>query len=139
QMDYPRLRRGNIAAGAARSRGKRRPTAAREPFRRPALEEAKPQAAGSGSSFLARFRFAIALRDGAPVHHVPPGIDVVGTLVLIFQVVGMLPDVDAEDGRLAVHEGAILVRRAEDLQLAVGEDEPGPAAAEAADAGLLDL
>ena len=33
--------------------------------------------------------------------------------------------------------GAVLVGRADDLQLAVGEDEPGPAAAEAGRGGLL--
>src|SRR5690606_5737410 len=45
-----------------------------------------------------------ALVDGVPVDDVPPGREVVGALVLVLQVVGVLPDVDADDGRLAFHD-----------------------------------
>ena len=46
-----------------------------------------------------------------PVHHVPPRGEVVGATVLILQVVGVLPDVGAEDRRgLAVHQRVVLVR-----------------------------
>jgi hypothetical protein len=37
-----------------------------------------------------------ALADFLPVHHVPPGSDVFGTAVLIFQIVGVLPHVEPE-------------------------------------------
>jgi len=36
--------------------------------------------------------------DLVPVDVVPPGDEIVGSLVLVFQVVGVLPDVVAEDG-----------------------------------------
>ncbi len=36
-------------------------------------------------------------RDFGPIDDVPPGRDVVGATVLIFEVVGMFPDVDSEE------------------------------------------
>ena len=50
-----------------------------------------------------------ALGDLRPVDGVPPRVDVVRTLVLVLQVVGVLPDVDAEQGRLAVGDRVVLV------------------------------
>src|SRR4030081_2764823 len=35
--------------------------------------------------------------DLVPVHDVPEGVDVLGTSVLVLEVVGVLPDVEAED------------------------------------------
>src|SRR5262245_19587913 len=69
--------------------------------------------------------------DLGPVHDVPPRVDVVGPAVLVLQVVGVLPDVDAEDRLLAFHQRAVLVRGALDGQLAAAFDHPRPAAAEA--------
>ena len=43
--------------------------------------------------------FAESRSDFRPVHRVPPGGEIVGAAVLIEQVVGVLPDVDAEDRR----------------------------------------
>ena len=43
---------------------------------------------------------AEALGDVAPVDHVPPRVDVVRAPVLVLQVVGVLPHVHAEQGRL---------------------------------------
>src|SRR5215208_6317361 len=54
--------------------------------------------------------------DLGPVHDVPPGVDVIGPAVLVFQIVGVLPDVDAEDGLFAFHQRAVLVRGALDGQ-----------------------
>src|SRR5690554_2735514 len=51
----------------------------------------------------------------------------------------MLPDVDAEDRRLAFHQRVVLVGRALDRKFAVLRHEPGPAAAEAPGAGLVHL
>src|SRR4051794_14987108 len=64
--------------------------------------------------------------DLAPVHHVPPGRDIVRPPVLVLQIVGVLPDIEAEDRLLAVHERVVLVRRAHDRQLAAVADQPGP-------------
>src|SRR5829696_18882 len=91
--------------------------------------------AGSGDSGDG----AVPLRDLAPVDDVPPRVDVVGALVLVLQVVRVLPDVDADQRRLAGRERRVLVRRADDRQPAAVVDQPGPAGAELVDAGLLDL
>src|SRR5580704_2418950 len=45
---------------------------------------------------------AEALGDLAPVDDVPPRVDVVRASVLILQVVGVLPHVDAQERRLAI-------------------------------------
>src|SRR5688572_16279753 len=84
----------------------------------------------------------VALRDLAPVHDVPPGLDVVRPAVLVLQVVRVLPDVEAEQdvARLrALHERVVLVGRADDRQPVALADEPRPARAEAADARRLEL
>src|ERR1700676_23225 len=57
-----------------------------------------------------------ALGDPRPVDDVPPGIDVVGAAVLVLQVVGVLPDVDAEQRRLSVGDRVVLVCAADDRQ-----------------------
>src|SRR4051794_27254767 len=76
-----------------------------------------------------------------PVHHVPPRLEVVRALVLVLEVVGVLPDVDAEQGCLARGDRRVLVRCARHLEPAAGAvvDEPRPAAAELADAGRVHL
>jgi len=74
---------------------------------------------------LAGLRLGVTLGDGLPVHHAPPGVEVIRPLVLIFQVIGVLPDIDAHDRHLAGHVRVILVGAREDLELAVGKDEPG--------------
>src|SRR5712691_6383591 len=80
-----------------------------------------------------------AIVDLRPVHNVPPGVDVIGPAVLILQVVRVFPHVDAEDDLLPFHQRAVLVRGAFDHELATLIDHPRPAAAEAADTGLLQL
>src|SRR4029078_11217073 len=44
-----------------------------------------------------------------PIDYVPPSGDVIGTAILILQVVSMLPNVDAHDRRVAMHQGAVLI------------------------------
>ena len=78
----------------------------------------------------------VILRDLVPIHHVPPRLDVIGPAVLVIEIIGVLPDVDAEDRRVAVHQRAVLVRRGNHFELAaLVLDQPGPAAAEAARPG----
>ena len=80
---------------------------------------------------------------GVPVNDVPEGGDVVGTAILIIQIVSVLPHIDADDGfaleagnRLA-HEGAVLIGGRADRELLVmADDEPGPAGAETGRGGL---
>src|SRR3990170_1644218 len=90
-------------------------------------------------------RFAPALPDGlvpsghrVPVDDVPPSRQVVGAPVLVVEVVGILPDVDAEERRLAVHDRCVLVRGGLGCEPRSVPDEPRPAGAEALDAGVVD-
>src|SRR5690606_4630971 len=97
----------------------------------------RPAAAGTPRS--AGTRGGVLLRYGVPVDDVPPRLDVVGPPVLVLQVVGVLPDVEAEDRRVAVHDRRVLVRRGVDLQVPRAvHDEPGPARAETAGGLLLE-
>src|SRR5262245_38331113 len=54
-------------------------------------------------------RSAQTFVDFRPVDDVPPRVDVVRPPVLILQIVGVLPDVDAEHDLLAVHQRAVLI------------------------------
>src|SRR5918994_3925774 len=60
------------------------------------------------SAFVGPFEPACYLR---PVYDVPPNFQVFRTPVLILEVVGVLPDVDAEERLVALHERAGLVGR----------------------------
>src|SRR6186713_1805123 len=74
--------------------------------------------------------------DVFPVHEVlDERLEIVGTAVAIVDVVGVLPDVDAEDRGGTVHQRILAVRGLGDLELAVLDLEPGPAGAELTDAG----
>src|SRR5271165_20353 len=78
-----------------------------------------------------------ALCDGVPVDDVPPRVDVVGATVLVLQVVGVLPHVDAQQRGLAGREGRVLVGRSEYRETRSVVDQPGPARAELVDARRL--
>src|SRR6478752_1004733 len=76
------------------------------------------------------------LLDIFPVHEIlDERLEIVGTAVAIVDVIGVLPDVAAEDRGRAVHQRALAVRRLGDLELAALDREPAPARAELADAG----
>src|SRR3954467_8926574 len=70
------------------------------------------------------------LRHLVPVDHVPPRLQVVRALVLVLEVVGVLPDVDPDQRRLAGGDRRVLVRGAGDGEPGAIVDEPGPAAPE---------
>src|SRR5690606_34599717 len=73
----------------------------------------------------------VASRHFRPVDDVIEGGNVIGTPILILEVIGMLPDVEPQYGRVARHEGAVLVARAFNDKLFIGGyAQPGPAAAE---------
>ena len=82
--------------------------------------------------------------DLVPIHQGPPGLDVVRPAVLILEVVGVLPDVEAQQRRSPldagqIHQGVVLVGGAGDGELAIGAaDQPGPAGAEAARRRLVE-
>src|SRR5260370_41890696 len=62
-------------------------------------------------------------------------LQIVGTAVAVIDVVGMLPDVAAEDRGCAVDQRALAVRGLGDFELAVLDRQPAPAGAELTDAG----
>src|SRR3954454_13638754 len=113
-----------VAEDTGRGRGERR-CGARRPGRR------TPLAA----------RLLEAPAHLVPVHDVPPRLQVVRALVLVLEVVGVLPDVDAEEWRLPGGDRRVLVGRARDLEAAARPvvDEPGPAASELPDARCVHL
>src|SRR5260370_23588185 len=73
------------------------------------------------------------------VHYVPSGLQIVGTPILIEQVVGMFPDIDSDDRFWAFHNRAILVSGGSDLEVPFINHQPRPTAAESAGAGGLEL
>src|SRR5918993_5772257 len=87
----------------------------------------------------------VALIDLVPVDGVPPGLEILGTAVLVLEVVGVLPDVVAKYREARGlddpgHQRVVLVRGGDNGELAVrADDHPGPAGAEPAHAGLVEL
>ena len=79
------------------------------------------------------------LVDLVPVDHVEEGRDILWTPGLVLQIVGVLPDVDPQDGGFALAERAVLVRRGHDFQLALVRHEPGPTASEEKGGGVREV
>ncbi len=94
-------RRRRAASPAQRSTQRPRRAAGRMYFA--GEPHARPRQDGSAA------RAANAVGDLGPVDDVPPRVDVVRAPVLVLQVVGVLPHVDAEQRRLAVAERVVLV------------------------------
>ena len=65
--------------------------------------------------------------------------DVVQAAMLIVEVVGMLPDVDGQQRPLRGGQGGSRVRGCDNLQFAILEHEPRPAAAELVTSGADEL
>src|SRR5580700_9914329 len=81
-----------------------------------------------------------ALVDFVPVDRAPPCGQVFRTRVVVFQIVGVLPHVVAEDGIVALADGIILIRRRHDMHFAAGlAGEPDPSAAELLDSGIVEF
>src|SRR5450759_1193701 len=74
-----------------------------------------------------------------PIHDIPPRADVVGSLVLVLEVVRVFPDIETHDRFLAFHERIVLVRRAGDRELSAGVEQPRPARAESSHARGAEL
>jgi hypothetical protein len=89
--------------------------------------------------------FLVAVGDVVPVDDVEEGGDVVGAAVLVFQIIGVFPDVDAEEWRVggtagsscADGDGGVLIGGGEDGEFFIGtHHEPGPTAAESGEGGF---
>ena len=86
-----------------------------------------------------RARRVVALRDLGPVHHVPPGGEVIGATVLVFQVIGVLPHIVAEQHAAAVHHRRVLIGPVDHRKLPRAIDaHHRPAGAELRQAGAVD-
>ena len=112
------------------------------PPRPPAATDLDREARRRAPAGLTRGQFASgreALRDAVPVDDVPARVEVVRAAVLVLEVVGVLPDVDAEQRRLAGRDGVVLIGRRDDGEAVGVLDEPGPAGAELVDAGGLEV
>jgi hypothetical protein len=59
------------------------------------------------------------LIDFIPIDYVEKCIDVFGSAILVFQIIGMFPDIDSEDRRFALADRIVLVRCGHDLQFIV--------------------
>src|SRR5690606_41442555 len=75
------------------------------------------------------------VRNSVPIDHIPEGSHVIRTLVLIVQIIGMLPHVQAEEGSPLeiryVHQRIVLIGRRANGQLLVStDDQPRPARTE---------
>lgn len=89
---------------------------------------------------FASFLFLKTLRDVAPVDHVPDSTEVLGLAVLVLEVVGVLPGVNAHEW-LQVASDGVLVGTGDDAESARSLilDEPGPARALNAGEGSVGL
>ena len=65
-----------------------------------------------------------------PIYGIPPGGQIIRTLVLVLQIAGMFPDIIAQDREMALHQWAVLIGSRHNLQLAAFTDQPAPARAE---------
>lgn len=79
---------------------------------------------------LSIYLFLESLGNSAPIDDIPNGAKVLGLAVLVLQVVGVLPGVDAEQG-LEVSGDGVLVGAGDEAEGARGLvlDQPGPAGA----------
>src|SRR5438046_100251 len=82
------------------------------------------------------FRCSKKLGSAIPIHHIPPGLNVIAAHVLILQIVRVLPNVETQDGFRVTAEqiGCVLIGSGVDGQFPVLQNEPRPAGTEAAQA-----
>src|SRR5437870_3727872 len=93
----------------------------------------------SGAPGLLRLEFCVSLGHVVPVNHIKPGDNVIGPAILVFEVVGVLPNVDSEQRMSALANWVVLIRRSFYFQLLAVEHQPGPAAAKDFGGGLSKL
>src|SRR5712675_133274 len=66
------------------------------------------------------------LLDLRPVYNVPPSGEVLGSAVLILQVICVFPNVHAHHREFALHQRTVLIRRGYDVDLATALHQPRP-------------
>src|ERR1700730_18103466 len=76
------------------------------------------------------------LIDILPVHQmIDKCLQIIRAAIAIIDVIGVLPDVDAEDRRGAMHQRVFAIGGLGDFKLAVLHRQPSPARTELADTG----
>jgi len=82
----------------------------------------------------------VAFVDFFPVDYVPPGLEIFGPAVVVFEIVGVLPDIVAEDGMKSLRDGIVLIWSADDFHFAFAvSSQPDPSAAELGYAGGVEF
>ena len=71
-----------------------------------------------------------AFADEIPVDDILEGFEVIGSAILVFEVIGVLPDIETEDGDSAGGVGAILIGEGFDGEFLVFINQPSPATSE---------
>src|SRR5438876_8794895 len=81
----------------------------------------------------------VATGNLIPVDHVPPGIEVLGTAVLVLEIVGVFPDIIAHDREQSIRQRAVLVSRGHNREFAaLVKDQPCPARTKAFNARIIE-
>ena len=79
------------------------------------------------------------LRDFVPVHNAPPRFEIFGARVFVGQIIGVLPDIIAQNGRHSRRKRAVLIGRRDHFQGArCVFDQPCPARTELFGTGVVD-
>jgi hypothetical protein len=87
----------------------------------------------------ARSLLPVPLLHLLPINHLPDSLEVLGLAVLILQVVGVLPGVDAEQGLEGADDGVLVgVGSNGDIMGVLVADEPDPATALEGGEGLVE-
>ena len=69
----------------------------------------------------------VALGYRIPVDHVPPGIEVFRSAVLVLEIVGMFPDIVPHDWIQTFRQWTVLVSSRHNLKFAIPiKNQPGP-------------
>ena len=66
--------------------------------------------------------------DAVPIDDLKKGGNVFGASILIFQIVGMFPNVQSQNRNLSLADGIVLIRRGHNFQAAVAGNDPCPPA-----------
>ena len=77
--------------------------------------------------------------DEIPVHQVPEISNVIRTTILLINIIGMFPYIDAHKRCLALADGVVLVGRGYDFKIALIQNQPGPSAAKTCVGGIAEL
>src|SRR6185503_4106740 len=95
----------------------------------PSLYSARPAVAPYR---CANYWRSVIFRHHVPVNNVPPRLEVISAPVLILQVIGVLPHIDPDNRRIAVHQRAVLIWRGNYFEPSTLPDQPCPSTPEAA-------